>query len=146
MRFFIDLIVARVHEEKYASILMFFHLFSWLQHRQKQLVLSVMSSSRNRTFTNRSVLMPRFYTCETANPAISHVPYTWHAVRCILNAHCVPQRVFCSKSAKKAKGKVPDISKQTFQFSRSPGLSLSAVSPFSLKEKQGKWRHSFKYI
>ena len=39
---------------------------------------------------------------------------------------------------KKAKGKVPHISKQTFQFTRSPGLSLSAVSPFSLKEKQGK--------
>ena len=111
---------------------------SWFLHWQKRLVLSVVSSSRNRTFTNRSVLMPRFYTCETANPAISHVPYTWHAVRCILNAHCVPQRVFCSKSAKKAKGKVPHISKQTFQFSRSPGLSLSAVSPFSLKEKQGK--------
>jgi len=50
----------------------------------------------------------------------------------------VPQRVFCSKSAKKAKGKVGDISNQTFQFTRSPGLSLSAVSPFSLKEKQGK--------
>ena len=36
------------------------------------------------------------------------------------------------------KGKVPHISKQTFQFTRSPGLSLSAVSPFSLKETQGK--------
>ena len=71
---------------------------SWFLHWQKRLVLSVVSSSRNRTFTNRSVLMPRFYTCETANPAISHVPYTWHAVRCILSAHCVPQRVFCSKS------------------------------------------------
>ena len=111
---------------------------SWFLHWQKRLVLSVVSSSRNRTFTNRSVLMPRFYTCETANPAISHVPYTWHAVRCILSAHCVPQRVFCSKSAKKSKGKVPHISNQTFQFTRSPGLSLSAVSPFSLKEKQGK--------
>ena len=75
---------------------------SWFLHWQKRLVLSVVSSSRNRTFTNRSVLMPRFYTCETANPAISHVPYTWHAVRCILNAHCVPQRVFCSKSTYQA--------------------------------------------
>ena len=35
------------------------------------------------------------------------------------------------------KKKVPHISKQTFQFTRSPGLSLSAVSLFSLKEKQG---------
>ena len=44
---------------------------SWFLQWQKRLVLSVGSSSRNRTFTNRSVLMPRFYTCETANPAIS---------------------------------------------------------------------------
>ncbi len=48
------------------------------------------------------VLMPRFYTCETANPAISHVPYTWHAVRCILSAHCVPQRVFLQQISKKS--------------------------------------------
>ena len=47
-------------------------------------------------------------------------------------------RFFCSKSAKKAKGKVPDISNQTFQFTRSPGRSLSAVSPFSFKETQEK--------
>ena len=45
-------------------------------HQQKRLVLRVMSSSRNQTFTNRSVLMPRFYICETTSPAFSHGPDT----------------------------------------------------------------------
>ena len=40
-----------------------------------------------------------------------------------------------AKSSKKAKGKVPDISNQSFQFARSPGLLLSAASPFSFRAR-----------